>query len=205
MPGLENRSRMQTLSGPTSLGVLPFGEAMQVPSCWHEPALRSVATVWVDSLSGSTGERLFTSPAVGALLGEEPPSSTAVGRGIPSVEIALQELLRRFWRAEEVLSAHFIFEDAPAVGAFLASHSRISAALRELMVVLRDLVPTAETPSLRVVTDPLDLEIRELQVRIPLAIEPAEALAKIEEVDDAWWMRQPSEIRRLVTVDAVYR
>jgi hypothetical protein len=56
-----------------------------------------------------------------------------------------------------------------------------------------------------VVTDPLDLEIRELQVRIPLAMEPAEALAKIEEVDDAWWMRQPPEIRRLVTVDAVYR
>ena len=137
MPGLENRSRMQTLSGPTSLGVLPFGEAMQVPSCWHEPAPRSVATAWVDSLSGSTGECLCTSPAVGAFLGEQSPSSSAVGRGIPSVEIALQELLRRFWRAEEVLSAHFIFEDAPAVGAFKIGKELFTAAGPDIVRRLR--------------------------------------------------------------------
>ena len=33
----------------------------------------------------------------------------------------------------------------------------------------------------------------------------SEALAKIDEVDEAWWMRLPPEVGRLVTVDVDYR
>jgi hypothetical protein len=88
---------------------------------------------------------------------------------------------------------------------FLAAHPRLSASLWKLIEVLQELVSTAEAPILRVANDPVDIESCWLQVRIPLAMQPAEALAKIDEVDEAWWMRLPPEVGRLVTVDVDYR
>jgi hypothetical protein len=115
----------------------------------------------------------------------------------------LEKLAR--WKAQDDISVHFQFRDAPAVDAFLTGHPRVAAALSELARVLRHVLPSVEAPILRVITDPLDLESQWLQVRLPLAMQPEEALAKIEEVDDAWWMNLAPEISRLVTVDVEYQ
>jgi hypothetical protein len=136
---------------------------------------------------------------------DQPEPSRALAQRCSSVAITLQETLRGCRKTEDDLSAHLTFEDAEGVRVFLAAHPRLSASLWKLIEVLQELVSTAEAPILRVANDPVDIESCWLQVRIPLAMQPAEALAKIDEVDEAWWMRLPPEVGRLVTVDVDYR
>jgi hypothetical protein len=143
---------------------------------------------WQMKVGPSTRFALGPAWPARALCTNQPESSRALAHGYSSIAITLQETLRGCLKTEGDLSAHLTFEDAEGVRAFLAANPRLSASLWELIEVIQELISTSEAPILRVANDPL-----------------AEALAKIDEVDEAWWMRLPPEVGRLVTVDVDYR
>jgi hypothetical protein len=136
---------------------------------------------------------------------EQSPAARGFGQGIRSIASALQGLLRFLGRVEESLSAHFTFEDAPAVSAFLGKHPAAARALVALAPAIREVFPTAGRPILRVVTHPDDQDDCEIQALVPVTMDVAPALAKIGEIEDVWWMKLSADVRRLVAVDAVFQ
>jgi hypothetical protein len=141
----------------------------------------------------------------GATFSYEQPAARGFAQGIRSIASALQGLLRFLGRVEESLSAHFTFEDAPAVSAFLGQHPAAARALVALAPAIREVFPTAERPILRVVTHPDDQDDCEIQALVPVTMDVATALAKIGEIEDVWWMKLSADVRRLVAVDAVFQ
>jgi len=91
------------------------------------------------------------------------------------------------------------------VKAFLSDNPAAVDALHSATTHIDKVLHPVAKPSLDVTTFSDEDGDQELTVLIPIDCDAAEAMARLSEFDDTWWLDQPDDVRRLITFDVDFR
>ncbi|PXF61753.1 MAG: hypothetical protein C4B59_02555 [Candidatus Methanogaster sp.] len=102
------------------------------------------------------------------------------------------------------LEQHYIFRNQSEVMNFAVNNSSLLQPLHEAYDQIRNYFGESVQAVLEVVTDPEFVEDQELVIYIRTDISPDEALKKLEQIDNAWWLDVPADARKKLCINVEF-
>lgn len=98
------------------------------------------------------------------------------------------------------LEQHYIFRNQSEVMNFAVNNSSLLQPLHEAWDQIRNYFGESVQAVLEVVADPEFFEDQELVIFIRTDLSPDEALKKLEQIDDEWWLNVPADVRKKLCI-----
>lgn len=98
------------------------------------------------------------------------------------------------------LERHYIFRNRSEVVRFAVNNSFLLQPLHEAYNQIRNYFGESVQAVLEVVADPEFFEDQELVIFIRTDLSPDEALKKLEQIDNAWFLNVPADVRKKLCV-----
>nr|QNO49447.1 hypothetical protein OCBBGKCP_00004 [Methanosarcinales archaeon ANME-2c ERB4]QNT35661.1 hypothetical protein GNCGGNMO_00023 [uncultured Methanosarcinales archaeon] len=98
------------------------------------------------------------------------------------------------------LERHYIFRNRSEVVGFAVNNSFLLQPLHEAYKQIRNYFGESAQAVLEVVADPEFFEDQELVIFIRTDLSPDEALEKLEQIDDKWWLNVPANVRKKLCI-----
>lgn len=98
------------------------------------------------------------------------------------------------------LERHYIFRNRSEVMGFAVNNSFLLQTLHEAYNQIRNYFGESVQAVLEVVADPEFFEDQELVIFIRTDLSPDEALKKLEQIDNAWFLNVPADVRKKLCV-----
>jgi len=102
------------------------------------------------------------------------------------------------------LEQHYIFRNQSEVMNFAVNNSSLLQPLHEAWDQIRNYFGESVQAVLEVVTDPEFIEDQELVIFIRTDLSPDEALEKLEQIDSAWLLNVPADVRKKLCINVEF-
>jgi len=102
------------------------------------------------------------------------------------------------------LEQHYIFRNQSEVMSFVVNNSSLLQPLHEAYDQIKNYFGESVHAVLEVVTDPEFIEDQELVIFIRTDLLPDEALKKLEQIDDAWLLNIPADVRKKLCINVEF-
>lgn len=102
------------------------------------------------------------------------------------------------------LERHYIFRNRSEVMGFAVNNSFLLQPLHEAYNQIRNYFGESVQAVLEVVADPEFFEDHELVIFIRTDLSPDDALKKLEQIDNEWWLGVPANVRKNLCIDVEF-
>lgn len=102
------------------------------------------------------------------------------------------------------LEQHYIFRNRSEVMDFAVNNSFLLQPLHEAYEQIRNYFGESVQAVLEVVADPEFFEDQELVIFIRTDLSPDDALKKLEQIDNEWWLDVPANVRKNLCIDVEF-